>query len=145
MQHEKILDLTNLRLNILLVEDSRTDAYLVRRILGKYMTNPCNLHHVVCMADAEAALRLRDDIDLILLDLALPDTADGRETFARIGSLKTNIPVIVLSSADERELALLVVDGGPEDYVKKSQIGDHPDVLCDAINFAVSRRKYMAS
>lgn len=141
----RVLDLKNLQLNILLVEDNKVDAFAVRRVLDKFMTHPCNVRHVETMADAEAVLAQKDYIDVILLDLGLPDTVDGKDTFRRMGGVKDDIPVIILTSADDHDLALLIVDSGAEDFVKKSMIADTPQILCDAIDFAVCRHKNLVA
>lgn len=145
MGNEKVLDLRNLQLNILLVEDSKADAHDVRRVLDRYMTHPCNVRHVECMADAEAVLREAEIIDVILLDLDLPDTVNPKETFKKIGLIRNGIPIIVLTSIEDSDLAMLIVDGGAEDYLRKSLISDKPELLCDAIDFAVCRRRKLAS
>lgn len=132
-------------INILLVEDSETDAYTVRRILSKHMGHPCRIKHVECMTDAEAALKEDNNIDLILLDLGLPDTAGGEDTFQRVENVKDEIPVIILTSVHDHELAVGIVDKGAEDYVRKSSISSDPEILCEAIDFAVCRHEKFES
>lgn len=126
---------------ILLVEDSETDAYAIRRAVEKHMNHPCNLKHVETMGDAEKTLQSEDGemIDVILLDLGLPDTSGGKDTFERIESVKSDIPVIILTSVHDHELAVGIVDSGAEDFVRKSSVSADPEVLCDAIDFAVCR------
>ena len=131
-------------LNILLIEDSETDAYIIRRVLGSHMRHPCCVVHAESMASAEAILGKQgnqDSIDLILLDLGLPDTANNDETFARMNDIKEKIPVIILTNLQDHEFALSTMNAGAEDYVVKSTISQSPDVICDAIDFAVCRHK----
>ncbi len=133
-------------LTILLIEDSETDAYAVRRVLGSHMTHPCCVIHADSMASAESILKEEKyDIDLILLDLGLPDTTDRHDTFARMGNVKEKIPVIILTSLQDHEFALTTLNKGAEDYVVKSAIVSNPEVICDAIDFAVCRHKHIES
>lgn len=136
-------DLKTTNLNILLIEDTETDAYTVQRVVRKHLGHPCRIQHVTCMADAENFLKEHQDIDLILLDLGLPDTTGGEDTFNRVESVKDKIPVIILTSVHDHELAVGIVDKGAEDYVRKSSISADPEVLCDAIDFAVCRHKHV--
>ena len=130
----------NKALNILLVEDSETDAYTVQRALGKYMNHPCTLQHVESMKDAEQYLKDTTHVDVILLDLGLPDTSGGKDTYERISNAKSeDVPVIILTSVHDHELAVGMVDSGAEDFVRKSSVSADPEVLCDAIEFSVRR------
>ena len=130
----------NKALNILLVEDSETDAYTVQRALGKYMNHPCTLQHVESMKAAEQYLQKTKQVDVILLDLGLPDTSGGKDTYERINNAKSeNVPVIILTSVHDHDLAVGMVESGAEDFVKKSSVSADPEVLCDAIEFSVRR------
>lgn len=127
------------QLTILLVEDSETDAYTVKRALTKHMNHPCQIHHVETMADAEKALSEEVEFNMILLDLGLPDTSGGKDTYERITEAKNDTPVIILTSVHDHELAVGFVENGAEDFVRKSSVSADPEVLCDAIDFAVCR------
>lgn len=131
-------------LDMLLIEDSKVDAYIVRKILNKHMSYPCHVRHVENMTAAEAVLKESRNIDLILLDLGLPDTDGGTDTFQRMENVKEDIPVVILTNKHDHELAVNIVDEGAEDYIRKSAIGDDPELLCDAIDFAVCRHKHLA-
>ena len=96
-------------IEILLVEDSPTDAFLTREAFSR--SKLLNKMHVVDNgADAIAFLRREGPYaqgprpDLILLDLNLP-RKDGKEVLQEIKSdddLKT-IPVVILTSSKEEE------------------------------------------
>ncbi|MCB9989693.1 MAG: response regulator [Rhodospirillales bacterium] len=129
-------------MHILLIEDSESDAYTVKRVLSKHMKHPCRVVHAESMAEAEGILST-GDIDLILLDLGLPDTDGGHDTFHRLSGVKEDIPVIILTSMNDHEMAVSIVGKGAEDFVRKSVISSAPDVLCDVIDFSVCRHKNM--
>lgn len=129
------------KLTLLLVEDSTIDAYMIQKVLGKNMPYPCVIKHVEGMAHAEQFLAEDDGIDIILLDLGLPDTQGGKDTLIRMQAIQENIPVIILTSKQDHDLAVSLVDEGAEDYVKKEKIASDPERICDAIDFAVCRHK----
>lgn len=131
-------------LNILLIEDSETDAYIIRRVLSSHMRHPCCVIHAESMATAKSIIEKSgniDSIDLILLDLGLPDTENNNDTFARMNEIKEKIPVIILTNLQDHEFALSTMNSGAEDYVVKSAISKNPEVICDAIDFAVCRHR----
>ncbi len=137
-------DTKNKHLGILFIEDSQIDAHLVRKVLNKYMSYPCSVRHVEDMAAAEDVLKEDKGIDLILLDLGLPDTAGGIDTFQRIEDIKEDIPVVILTCEHDHELAINIVGSGAEDFIRKSSVSNDPELLCDAIDFAICRHKHLA-
>lgn len=131
-------------LNILLIEDSETDALLVRRTMTKGMKMSCNIFHVKTMKEAEDLLKSKkENIDIILLDLGLPDTEGGKDSFERLSGVKEEIPVIIHTSTKDHDLAVSIVGDGAEDYVRKSDFADDPKILCEAIEFAVHRHHHL--
>jgi two-component system, chemotaxis family, response regulator Rcp1 len=100
-------------LNILLVEDSPSDAFLATQAL-KETKDPVEVHSVNDGVEALAFLRQEGSYaemprpDLILLDLNMP-RKDGRELLAEIKNNTEfgSIPVIVLtSSGAEQDIAI---------------------------------------
>lgn len=129
-------------INILLVEDSDTDAEIVKRALCKTVENSCHIERAENMNQAEDILRSTVNINIILLDLGLPDTAGRMDTFERLENANTkNVPTLILTSINDRELAIDIVGCGAEDYVRKSCISKDPEFLLDAIEFALCRHK----
>ena len=68
--------------NILLVEDSASDAALLQESLLETRLGAFEFNHVETWADALQCLGRRTGFDVLLLDLSLPDIS-GRETFVR--------------------------------------------------------------
>src|SRR5215471_17250572 len=100
-------------LNILLVEDSPSDAFLTTQAL-KETKDPVEVHTVSDGVEALAFLRQEKSYaeaprpGLILLDLNMP-RMDGRELLAEIKKDRdfASIPVIVLtSSGAEQDIAI---------------------------------------
>ena len=127
---------------LLLVEDSSDDAFLVCRTIDKHLPGRFQVSHKTTMADAEAYINNhKNDINLILLDLGLPDTKSGRDTFDHIKNYAPEIPVVVLTGMEDHCLALALVREGAEDFVNKGLIKDRPEMLCDALEFAACRHQ----
>jgi len=66
---------------VLLIEDNRGDARLLREMFNEQGSHDVELTHVECMSDAEKYLPERA-VDIILLDLGLPDV-QGLEAVRR--------------------------------------------------------------
>lgn len=129
-------------LNVLLIEDSSSDVYAVRRALEKSGKHSYRITTAGMIAEAEAALSDKGHaFDVILLDLGLPDTSDSRDTFSRLRTVAETIPVIILTSMEDHDQAVRFVKDGAEDYFRKSMLGIAPEALYDAIEFAVCRHQ----
>jgi DNA-binding NarL/FixJ family response regulator len=73
-------------------------------------------------ATLAAALRLllnEPDIDLLLLDLDLPDSR-GLATLQRVRQAAPQVPVVVLSAHDDRDSVLAAVDHGAAGFLSKT-------------------------
>jgi len=77
-------------------------------------------------------------IDLILLDLTLPDS-QGIVTFERAYAFAPDVPVVVLTEVDDEEVGLSTVKGGAQDYLVKGSVD--PDLLRRSIRYAVERHR----
>ncbi|MDZ7844722.1 MAG: PAS domain S-box protein [Anaerolineales bacterium] len=119
--------------DILLVEDNPGDARLVEEYLTRADDYDFNMEQVRSLQEAISHLGERD-ADVVLLDLGLPDSL-GIETFHIIHAQKKNIPVLILTSLENEELALKIVQAGAQDYLVK----DHMDEvsLPRAVRYAI--------
>lgn len=64
----------------------------------------------------DASVKINDGIDLIVLDIMLPD-GDGLDFYKN--NIKKDIPTIVLSAKDDEDKVVEALDSGVEDYVIK--------------------------
>jgi signal transduction histidine kinase len=126
-------------IKILLVEDNPGDARLIQEMLAEIQDPPFVLELVDHLAKANRRL-VEEDIDIILLDLLLPDS-NGLETFTKIHNKAPNIPTIVLTSFDDEDLAVKAVREGAQDYIVKGQIDTH--ALVRAVRYALERQKML--
>jgi len=76
--------------------------------------------------------------DVVLLDLSLPDSF-GLDTVRQLHELAPDIPVVVLTGVDDRELALQAMAIGAQDYLVKGQIS--AQLLERAVRYAIERKK----
>jgi diguanylate cyclase (GGDEF)-like protein/PAS domain S-box-containing protein len=126
---------TGRQLSILLVEDNAGDARLIQEYLRG---NPvARLAWADSLAAAQPHLA-RPDLDLVLLDLGLPDS-QGLDTVARIVGAHPTLPVIVLTGRQDGALALAALTAGAEDYLVKGAI--EPGVLVRSIQYAYERKR----
>src|SRR5204862_69307 len=87
---------------ILLVEDSPTDALLTRDVMERYPQ-----YRLTQVDRLEKALRVvtTGNFAVALLDLGLPDS-QGLDTLIRFHREAPQIPVIVMTANDDEELAV---------------------------------------
>jgi sigma-B regulation protein RsbU (phosphoserine phosphatase) len=124
---------------ILLVEDSPVE----RALTAQYLKQGLPEAHVLYTASrlGEAIARLSTEhVDLVLLDLGLPDST-GVATLTRLHGEVPAVPIVVLSGIEEREVALQAVREGAHDYVLKGRVT--ADALARIIRFAIERQKRM--
>lgn len=88
-------------------------------------------------AEALDILDTQDEVDLVLLDLDLPDS-QGLATIDRVTAGADGIPVIVLTGqADDPELAVSALRRGAHDHLVKGRSGSSE--LVRAIRYAIER------
>ncbi len=101
-------------MKILLIEDNQN---IIKGL--KYTFEERNDTFVALSTKDEATtyLKTNQDIDIILLDVTLPD-GDGFTLFEDIIN-KTNIPTLFLTAADEEDSVVKGLNMGAEDYITK--------------------------
>jgi DNA-binding NarL/FixJ family response regulator len=110
------------------------------------------LRHVLKGLDAEAevleaprgkvALALvaaNPDVDLVLLDLNLPDM-HGIEVLELIGQQQPDLPVVVLSGTEDAELMRKVLDRGAVGFIPKSTLSE---VVVSALKLVLAGGVYV--
>jgi signal transduction histidine kinase/CheY-like chemotaxis protein len=120
----------------LLVEDNPGDARLLREMLNEDPSHDIALTHVGRLSEAETYL-LEQRVDIILLDLGLPD-AQGLEAVRRIQIAAPHIPLVVMTSLDDESLGAQALQEGAEDYLVKGQL--EARWLLRALRYAIERK-----
>ncbi len=121
---------------LLLIEDNPGDARLLREMLDEEGLRDAEVAHVECLRDAESYLA-EHAVDLILLDLGLPD-AQGLEAVRRAHTAAPRVPLVVLTGLDDESLALEALHEGAEDYLVKGHIETRG--LLRALRYAIERK-----
>lgn len=127
----------NSTINVLLVEDNLGDARLVELTLNEVESNTVRLQHVTSLTPALNSLKT-NPIDLILLDLSLPD-GEGLDSIHKIQQINSSVPIIILTGLDDHEFAVKSVHSGAQDYLVKGQ-GDGY-LMLRAIRYAIERKR----
>jgi response regulator RpfG family c-di-GMP phosphodiesterase len=123
----------------MLVEDNPGDARLVVEALRDAPELAIALEHVESLASAlERASR--GDIDVVLLDLGLPDS-EGLATLERFRAHFPHIPVVALTGLDDPDTALSAVQSGAQDFLVKGRIDGA--LLARAARYAVERHRLL--
>ena len=130
------LDSESLRL--LLVEDNPRHAQLLREAMGDAGAAfagaaPYELLHATTLAAGLETLAT-GGVDLVLLDLSLPDAA-GLDALLRVRELHPDVPVIALTGLNDETLAAQALQAGAQDYLTKGKIGG--SLLARSIRYAV--------
>lgn len=124
-------------IRVLLVEDNPADIYLVRRILAETSDFPVAVEAVGRLAAALDRLH-QGGIDLVLLDLSLPDS-NGLDTFRQLSVRTPLVPVVVLSGYDDERTALEAVRVGAQDYLVKGKFNSA--LLGRTLRYAIERHR----
>jgi len=124
------------RIRVLLVEDSPDDARLIQVLLGKATDAHFVITHENRLGKGVAQLK-QDRFDVVLLDFSLPDS-QGLDTFLSVHETAPRVPVIVLTSLDDDELAALAVREGAQDYLVKREVDTR--LLVRSIRYAIARQ-----
>jgi signal transduction histidine kinase len=122
---------------VLLVEDNPGDARLIREAFRESGVAAFELRHVDRLASALEEIA-REPVDVVLLDLSLPD-ATGIHTVERMLSHAPDLPIVVLTGLDDERLALQAVQAGAQDYLVKGQV--EGIVLTRAVRYALERKR----
>lgn len=139
---QSTLNRTRKSLNILLVEDDFEEAELIEDLL----LENCALQTIKCkhIERLDKALELlnRENFDVLLLDLSLPDS-QGFDTVARVKEYGLNIPIVVLTGRNDEDLALQIIQAGVQDYLVKGKVDSQ--LLIRSLRYAIERQQTQAA
>jgi diguanylate cyclase (GGDEF)-like protein len=135
-------------LKVLLVESDAEDVLFLQEALteiegGRYWNNWIRIETLHADTWAKAGTILANEtLDLLLLDLSLADT-QGADTFRRAQAAASQVPVILLTSAEDAEMAARLVRDGAQDFLIKKQIDCAP--LAHAMRNAIERHRLLSA
>ncbi len=128
---------SNAKRKVLLIEDNQGDARLMREYLADSAGASFSLEHVPTLTEGLARLSA-GGIDLVLLDLSLPDSPMA-ETFKRAHAAAPQVPIIVMSGLDDEKHAIETVQEGAQDYLVKAYVDTR--LLVHAMRYAIERKR----
>ncbi|MEZ4743811.1 MAG: response regulator [Bdellovibrionota bacterium] len=125
-------------LKILLVEDERDHADLIRKLVSsqeKHLT----IEWVDRLSSALNILE-KNNFDVILLDLGLPGS-DKEKTLSSVLALADKAPVVVLSAISDEDFALKAVHKGAQDYICKARMSG--EIILRTIRYSIERKEIL--
>ena len=141
-------------IKVLLVEDSLSDAQIVKAVVSSSDLYRPKLSHAKRFREALVMLA-QQTYDLVLLDLHLPD-GEGLDLIRQLKQHVPGIPVVVLTGLQDEAVAAAAILEGAQDYVTKSdtfsqvrlsQMGptDVGNLLVRRIQYAIKRAELAKS
>lgn len=125
-------------LQVLIVEDSESDAALVIRLLQQagYDTQ----HARVDTAEDMQAALMNSTWDIVLSDYSMP-AFDAPRALAILQATQLDIPFIVVSGGIGEDIAVQLMKSGAHDYVMKDKLARLAPAVVRELRDAVSRRE----
>jgi PAS domain S-box-containing protein len=121
---------------ILLIEDDPLHAQMIEAMV---MAENENFETVIETALEPGLARLiQGDVDLVLLDLELPDS-EGPDAFLRVQQQAPNLPIVVLTTAGDDDLALRTLQAGAQEFLIKWEM-DHR-LVQRTMHYALERKR----
>jgi signal transduction histidine kinase len=123
-------------IRVLIVEDNPGDAQLTAVALAESKQPKFHITFASTMQMACELLYSDSIIDIVLLDLSLPDIR-GEDTVLRMCNVAPGLPIIIMTGLDNIPFAQRMVALGAQDYLVK---GDFTyQLLWRAISYAITR------
>ena len=137
MKSSKVSDWSEF--TVLLLEDDDHDACSFKKILAATALPAANTIRVCSLKDALSCLAA-NKVDLIVVDLFVDNSA-GLENFHSLQNAVKGIPIIVLSTKENKKLATQAFETGAHDYLIKGSYDE--DLLEKSIRFAIERNQIL--
>lgn len=109
-------------IRVLVVEDSKTDMLLTIETLRR-ANGSLEIHQAKTLQEGIDVMGSRP-IDLVLLDLTLPDSI-GVETVTTFREAAPKVPLVVLTGLSEVEMATACLEAGASGFVSKAGLNVH--------------------
>jgi PAS domain S-box-containing protein len=122
---------------VLLIEDNPGDVRLIQEMLAQSAQDGYQLECADRLSKGLKRLGM-GGIDLVLLDLGLPDS-QGLDTFNKVHAQVPAVPIVLLTGLDDEMFAVQAVRQGAQDYLVKGDVDS--TLLCRAVRYAVERKR----
>jgi signal transduction histidine kinase len=130
------------RIRALLIEDNPGDARLIREMLREAGAGSVVDLLAADSLDAGVEQLANNKLDVVLLDLSLPDS-QGLATFAAVHAASPTVPIVVLSGLDDAETAVRAVQEGAQDYLVKGKVDG--ETIFRSMRYAIERGRLEAA
>ena len=129
------------KIKILIIEDNPGDI----RLIDIYLKDSFDEGYSLSVANylsVGIAFLLKENFDIIILDLTLPDSF-GLETFKKINelALSPKVPIIVLTGLKDESIGINALKLGAQDFLVKGNIKGKE--LSRSINYSIERFKLL--
>lgn len=124
-------------IKVLLVEDDPAYSGIIQDAMSSLAHVRFQIACVERLAEAVQRLQ-RDAVDVVLLDLLLPDS-QGLDAFREVHARAPWLPVIILTGVEDENLALEAVRLGAQEYLVKNQVDAR--TLARITRYAIERNR----
>jgi len=124
-------------MHILLIEDNPWDTRLIGDMLAEAQDESFILSTADNLTEGKRLLGM-GDIDLVLLDLMLPDS-EGLDTLHSVLDAAPSVPIVICSAISNKEVTLQAVSEGAQDFLIKGSID--PATLVRSMRYARERKR----
>jgi len=122
---------------VLIIEDNPDYIGLVRTILARSQNPKFEIISAERLDEGLDRLA-NNDVDVILLDMTLPDSS-GIDTLRRTMTKALELPIVMLTGHNDEGLATQALHEGAQDYLVKGQ--NEVALLSRAIHYAIERKR----
>ena len=126
-------------MKILVVDDHVLIREALRGVLRELKGETTLILEAPKSSEALRQLEQHGDVDLVLLDLNLPDR-DGLDLLQELGARWPTVPVVVLSAFHDRDKVSKALDLGAVGFIPKSA---RREVMCSAFNLVFAGGIYV--
>jgi DNA-binding response OmpR family regulator len=123
---------------ILLVEDSKNFADLIRDALVSEASSPNYRINVVSRVDEALVVAGKGEVDLILLGLGLPNP-DSMEAMRSLRVRYPGIPVVIVTRENDRAFAVKAIQSGARDCIGGDEVS--APLLRRVARYAIERNR----
>ncbi len=125
-------------IKVLLIEDNPGDVRFIEEMLSEVQGVNYNIYNEGQLQTGLTHLS-KDGVDVVLLDLGLPDS-QGFDTFSKLSIHAKDVPIVVLTGLGDEKTALNAVQMGAQDYLVKGSVVEGR-TLSRIIRYAIERKR----
>lgn len=124
-------------IHFLIIEDNLGDLVLIKDFIKEEFSNPV-FYEALTLAEAKKQIGGDQKIDIILLDLMLPD-GQGEELLNEIIPIAKSIPIIILTGYTDKEFSIKSLNYGISDYLLKENL--NAPLLFKSVVYNIEHKK----